>query len=190
MKTKVTFLWILLTLLVVAPAFAGGWLIYHDGPYAGTVVDAETGEPIEGVAVVVIWNLERFGGAGGPIAKFFEAKETLTNEKGEFIISSITGFHWWPLAKLDKPGFVFFKPSYAGYPSGRNRWYFEKHDSNLANLIKLKTKEERIKSFFTVNTCGTEVKDRAILESCIPIRKIKNAVDLINQEAVELGLMN
>ena len=36
------------------------WLLYWDGPFHGQVVDADTGEPIEGAAVAGIWEFESF----------------------------------------------------------------------------------------------------------------------------------
>ena len=90
MKNKVTILWLLLTFLVATPAFSGGWLIYHDGPYTGKIVDAETGEPIEGAAVLGIRSLEVYG--IDTRLQYINASEATTDKEGEFKIPSVTGF--------------------------------------------------------------------------------------------------
>lgn len=151
MKIKIT-IFLILFFLVSAPAFAGGWLIYHDGPYTGKVVDAEIGEPIEGAAVVGIWNLEIYGGAGGVLSRFFDANESVTDKNGQFIVPQVTGFHWWPLAKLGRAQFIIFKSGYDSYPSyelmkpgisGMEQKGFLNFTENLIKLNKLKSREER-----------------------------------------------
>ena len=67
------------------------------GPYRGTVVDADTKEPIEGVVILVEWSdppaqILR----GGTI--LIDAQETVTNSSGEFYISGIWVFN--PLKRL------------------------------------------------------------------------------------------
>ena len=74
MKTTLQIFTYIVIILTASPVFASGWLIYHDSPYKGKVVDAETNQPIEGAAVVAVWYLERYGGLGGPVARFLNAK--------------------------------------------------------------------------------------------------------------------
>lgn len=69
--------------------FAGLWCFYcpiacvepirHDGPYRGRILDAETGEPIEGAVVAVIWDKQR-----GRHQRFGDAQEVVTNAEGKF----------------------------------------------------------------------------------------------------------
>lgn len=101
---------------VIPPCHAGGWLIYHDGPYIGQVLDDETGEPIEGVAVVGVWDLDLYGGPAGPIEHGFDDQESVTDKEGRFKLSSRTGFYWWPFAGMKKPYFYAYKPGYDSYP--------------------------------------------------------------------------
>lgn len=180
MKTTFYILVSLIIILTASHAFAGGWLIYHDGPYKGKVVDAETNEPIEGAAVVAVWYLERYGGAGGPVAKFFEAKETMTNKKGEFGIPSISGFHWWPFASLDKPKLIIFKPGYFSY----KEYNYQIREGNVIKLPKVKTREDRSKALPDIGYAEYEGAD----DITPPRKKIPKIVDMIEREQNELGL--
>ena len=93
-----------------------------DRTYQGKVIDADTLKPIEGAVVVAIWRKTRAGIAGSD-TRFKDAKETLTDKKGEW---SITG----PEGDVDKligilqvigvfitkaPEFIIYKPGYVKY---------------------------------------------------------------------------
>lgn len=136
-------LMISITLISLAsPAFAGGWLIYHDSPYKGKVVDEETNQPIEGAAVVAVWYIQRYGGGAGPIAKLLDAKEAVTDKNGEFKIPSMISFHWWPFSTLDQPNLTVFKPGYRPY---------QEHNYSIRNRVVIQlpraiTREQRIKA--------------------------------------------
>lgn len=184
MKYVITvILGILLAFMIVSLVYTGGWLIYHDGPHKGKVVEAETNEPIEGVAVVAIWYLERYGGAGGPIAKLLNAKETVTNKSGEFVIPLMLGFHWWPFSTLDKPNVTVFKPGYTSY-----KWYryplpnLSKFPDGIIRLTKTKTREERIESVSSLGICDTMTDKRCS-------KKLPNIWKLREREWKDLGLM-
>lgn len=47
-----------LLVIVLANIFGHGWIFYMDGPYRGEVIDYDTGKPIDGTAVVGIWNIQ------------------------------------------------------------------------------------------------------------------------------------
>lgn len=181
MKTILVILGAFFFLIVISPStFAGGWLIYHDGPYKGKVVEAETNEPVKGAVVIAVWQLERYGGAGGPVAMFFGAKETVADKNGEFEISSITGFHWWPFSSLDAPNVIVFKPGYTSYKWYRYPSSNPEFPDGVIKLIKTKTKEERMKAIISINECG-DIPD----ERCIP----KNAFRIREKELKDLGVL-
>jgi hypothetical protein len=181
MKVKVKLLWFVLFFLTVAPAFAGGWLVYHDGPYTGKIVDAETGEPIEGAAVLGIWYVGEYGHAEAPIFKFLEAKETISGKHGEFMIPSVTAFHWWPLAKLFNPHLKIFKPGYSSYEKD----FYTKKTGSIITLNKLKTEKEQMEALIFVDICGLKVDDM-----CVPKNKIPNIIYMVENEAKTLNLVN
>lgn len=202
MKTRVVLLCLLLVLLIAAPAFAGGWLIYHDGPYTGKIVDAETGEPIEGAAVVGIWDLEIYGGAGGALSRFFDANETVTDKNGDFEISSTTGFYWWPFSKLGDPSFIIYKPGYDSYPpslpivtdSFTKQDWDNKHNYQLEYWVKIYKNNENI---IKLKKASNEI-ERKWIESGVSlikipknmvIKKANEIITLINNERRSFGFM-
>lgn len=168
---------LLLNLLIASPAFAGGWIIYHDGPYKGKVVDEETNQPIEGVAVVAVWYLERYGGGAGPIAKFLDAKEAVTDKNGEFEIPSMFNFHWWPFAALDEPNLIVFKPGYRSYKD----YNYGPHERVVIQLPKATTKKQRMDAS-SFDMCETMNDDRCM-------KKLPYMWKLREQEWKDLDLM-
>ena len=90
---------------------AYSWPLYSKPEFRGRVIDAETKEPIE-VAVVVVLYYKRplIGGPGGPNSYVFNAKETLTDNKGEFYFSSYSSL----ILFTEDVGanFIFYKPGY------------------------------------------------------------------------------
>jgi hypothetical protein len=62
--------------------------IRYEGAHKGRVVDADTGEPIEGVVILGVWSREHAGPAGGTHT-YYDARETVTDKDGEFVIPGI-----------------------------------------------------------------------------------------------------
>src|SRR2546426_5674735 len=50
--------------LLMSGAMAAAFEPPGEGPWRGTIVDADTKQPLEGVVVLAVWN-ERFGSIGG-----------------------------------------------------------------------------------------------------------------------------
>ena len=92
------------------------WFLYWDGPYHGQVVDADTGEPIEGAAVAGIWELEGFVLFITSLTHFANAKETVTDTDGKFRLPLTFAFTFWPFSVLDRINLLVFKPGYDSYP--------------------------------------------------------------------------
>jgi len=177
MKYKVATILGYLVFIITGHSYAGGWLVYHDGPYAGKVVDAETGEPIEGAAVVAIWFVGEYGHAEAPIFKFLEAKETVTTENGAFKVPSFTSFHLWPFAKLVNPRLKVFKPGYGNFDA-----FIQGKKENLQiNLHNAKTKMQRLESIVSIDVCEKKIDD-----TCVPRNKIPKLIYLIERETEDL----
>lgn len=104
-------------LLTAANAFGGGFIYHSEGPYRGKVIDLETGEPIEGAVIAGVWKLNLlYVRLSDPLPRFCDAKETLTDKNGEFILPKASCFTLWPIAGLDFAEVVVFKPGYLAYP--------------------------------------------------------------------------
>lgn len=134
----------------------GACTITHEfGPFMGKVVDAETGDPIEG-AVVLIGFHTKSGSIGGWVYKFADAIESLTDSKGEFHfppkqINLFRGNAIWD----DNCQISIFKPGYGTYPgtsSAYSSWqknqsyYIHENEYEIYYLPKLDTLEERKKN--------------------------------------------
>ncbi len=84
------------------------YAVRYDGTYSGKVVDAERGEPIEGVVVLGVWYTE-VPTVAGPQHDYYDVKETLTDENGEFEIS---GMGLRILSNLEPMEVLVFKAGY------------------------------------------------------------------------------
>lgn len=166
-------------------------VVHHYGAYYGKVVDAETKEPLEGAAVVAVYKTQQYGFAG-PIARFADAQETVTDKNGEFKIPSNTVWTFRPLQSFEPYAyFTIFKPSYGCYPRFKGvkrivpdgRWrpeqylqYLPHNQYVIIELPRLRTKEERLQNY------GCYPSGQ------VPEIKYKNLFQLIQQERMVLGL--
>src|SRR4030042_336425 len=99
----------LIFLLIIFPVSAGCTITHKYGPHYGKVIDSETKEPIEGVAVLVVFYTEEYGPAGA-ITRYADALETVTDKSGEFKIPVYRVTVFRPLQGWDLyPQFRIFK---------------------------------------------------------------------------------
>ena len=61
-------------------------VVGYEGDYKGRVIDAETGQPISGVVVLGVW-WSKMPTPAGSTSHFHDARETVTDEKGNFALS-------------------------------------------------------------------------------------------------------
>src|SRR5436190_4736834 len=82
--------------------------------YHGTAVDADTGEPIQGAAVVVVWYTRPYIAmpAGDAPETLHAIKETTTDAIGRFAVSTWRGIDWNPFTHVLAPTIVIYKPGY------------------------------------------------------------------------------
>ena len=147
----------------------------------GKVIDSETKEPIEG-AVVFMRCYTMTGNPGGATSHFADAKEVLTDAKGEFNLElRATTFKLGHLWDYD-PNILIFKPGYGisaeldiqmKYPA----YYFPTNTYVTITLPKLNSREERDRN----------LDHLPAPQGTIPFEKWKNFFRLKNDEYIQLG---
>jgi len=143
-----------IVLLLATSMFSGCAVVHHYSPYIGTVVDADTGEPIEGAVVLAVYSTQSYS-VGGPVGHYLDAQEVMTDKNGKFRIPTLTSFTFRPLQTFRPWAWMWiYKPGYGGY--GCDNWHEkvepkewpippQKHET--FKLPKLETKEERAKYY-------------------------------------------
>lgn len=151
----------------------------------GRVVDAETEKPIEGAVVFM-----KCGSLSPTLAgsqyHYIDAKEVLTDSKGEFYIelrvTTLRPGHVW-----EYPHFIIFRPGYGIFPDHPGSSvdikikdtssFFPEGKYVTIKLPKLKTKDERLRNLASTGA-----------GYLVPYEKRKNLFRLENEESIALGL--
>ena len=82
------------------------------GHYHGTVVDDETGRPLEGAVVAVVWCKRPIFGMDRPYY-FHNAYEAVTDKQGRFSITAFAGIDWSPTTMTESsPEIAINMPGY------------------------------------------------------------------------------
>jgi hypothetical protein len=147
-----------------------GHLIYPSGPYSGRVVDAETGQPIAGAAVIATWTREI------PVAPHmpeqdWDVYETLSDVNGGFTIPHRTHFTFF--GWIEDPMVVVYSPAYAPFRSA------DLHPETPV-AVTLKRLTDRVERVLNAG--------RPIGTLTLPAGKIPNLTRLIDEERRQLGL--
>jgi len=150
-------------LIVVLAVFLGPQAVGAAGPWKAQVVDAETGQPLEGVVVLMYWIKYTGGPAGWAGGEFYDAEEVVTGPDGRFVVPSRWVFTLNPFKKVFRQ-MVIFKPGYgqwelrdakeweklSDWESKARRgeaWKQFEGDGVVMDLPPLKTREERLKFY-------------------------------------------
>lgn len=174
-RFAVILVFLLLLLSGVGMAKAG-WLVYTGGPYRGQVLDAETRQPLEGAVVLFQWDRHVYGGPGGPVTFFLEAKEVLTDKEGRFHVPWFIGTSLNPLSVVLEPTWFVYYPGYTSGqvvvtpPAG-----VVLEDPTVILKRRLVGREERLRAV-------------DVLPGGVPDEAMPNLVRLVNIERVALGL--
>lgn len=99
---------VLSVFLFLTPHLTSAAIFRYDGPYQGKVIDADTGEPIEGVVVVGIWDRIHPNVAGWN-SEFYDAVETMTDKNGEFYIKGLGPLFF---SNIEEMSILIFKTGY------------------------------------------------------------------------------
>lgn len=151
----------------------------YDGPYKGKIVDAETGNPIEGVVVLGVWYKEIATAAGG-VSSYYDAAETLTNKNGEF---EIRGKGLKIMSNVGPMHVLIFK---SGYQYIDGPWESFKVDEGL---LKKKVAWEGDRAIIPLRMLTLEErKKRIVARPSVPDEKMRMLTNELNKERVEEGL--
>jgi len=155
---------------------------YAAGPWKGRVIDSETKQPIEGAAVVAVWEKEWAGLGAGASTDFLDAVETTTDNNGDFEIPAHSFVSIPYFRKVKGPFFTIFKPSYGSFPNFQTSpleipddYFLNKR--GVIELPAIVEKEKRLKS---LHAAESVIDD-------IPKSKIRNFINIINDENLHFG---
>jgi hypothetical protein len=116
----------------------------------GTVVDAETGQPIEGAVVLAEWTITK--GLGLSYSTSYEVVETLTDREGKVTISGVFNpFVNYPLLTVYKKGYVAWNNQRI-FPDNQRRTDFKWSDGYVFRLEKFRPEYSYDKHTYFIRT--------------------------------------
>jgi hypothetical protein len=165
------------------------------GPWRGQVVDAETGQPIEGVVVVAVW--ERLSpGVIHQARAFHDVDEVVTDAEGRFVLPERELSPPNPVVTIDGPQLTMFK---GGYGLWQFRGAPPMSGPGGASAV-LRHSQEAMSKFgrtgatFEMRPFRTREERRRYLSSAhspplqVPGRKILRYLDARDEERALFGL--
>jgi len=196
MATIRTRYWLTGVVVLALAALVMWWLrpAPISGPWRAQLVDAETGQPLEGAVVLALWDKRTFGWPH-PDRNYHDVDEVVSDADGRFIIPARDVSSRHPFEKIIGPIVTIFKPGYGqwdfeGAPphpfnedavTAKQRsmamWDRFAHSGVVIRLPRAKTREQRREMLYRILP-GTDV----------PLAKIPRALAAYNQESVILGL--
>ena len=102
---------LLLGILALAVGISAPRAVEAAGPWKAQLVDAATGQPLEGVVVLMYWITYTASWAGWAGGSFYDAEEVVTGRDGRFVIPARAVFTLFPWKKISRE-MVIFKPGY------------------------------------------------------------------------------
>ena len=103
----------------------------------GTVVDAETGKPIEGAVILVEWTMTK-GVPGMSHTESYKVIEEITDKNGKFTLQELLiPLVHSPDITIYKKGYVAWNNEYT-FPDYKKRSDFRLRDDNIYKLEKFK----------------------------------------------------
>jgi hypothetical protein len=171
------------------------WASYHDGPgpWTAQIVDAETGQPLEGVIIVAFWVKL----TPGPIhygQQFYSATEVVSDPRGQVRVPALQPQPGDEQAPIKGPEVFMFRAGYGHWRfQGSDQWLlrdsFVRDELNrqawerfrgagvVIELRRVKTREERLTILDSVPT-----------PTRIPPERVPLLMEAKNRESVSLGL--
>jgi hypothetical protein len=164
------------------------------GPWRAQIVDAETGQPVEGAVVLALWDKRTFGWPH-PDRNYHDIDEVVSDSDGRAVIPARDISPRHPFEKIIGPIVTIFKPGYGqwdfeGAPphpfnedaiTAKQRstaaWARFAHGGVVIRLPRAKTREERL-----------HMLDRLLPGMDVPTAKIPRIMAAYSEERVRLGL--
>jgi hypothetical protein len=179
--------WVLIAILAVF----GGCQLYGilsglpTDVYHGQVVDEETGMPLAGTVVAVIWGNSSYLGFEPSPREFLNAQETVTDSNGNFTLTVSAGLNWDLYTLVSDPWIVMYQPGYEplveyNFP----RHGFETRDALISALkegvtVKLrKLKKDEMRRYV----------DTSVVSPSPPFERIPNLMRAINIQRKMAGI--
>ncbi|MGH7414193.1 MAG: hypothetical protein ACREKJ_08335 [Candidatus Rokuibacteriota bacterium] len=153
------------------------------GPYRGVVVDGKTGQPLAATVVVILW--QRLDDEIQGLRRLSGARETFTNERGEFVHDVAVAEGRLP-PRTFAPRIVIFRPGYAPLPAepqlfppgvAATRFAGAGAEVRLAPVTDYEDRAEAFNAFVAI-------LDAAQL---LPAKELPETWDLIRFELESLG---
>ena len=138
----------LVVLLLAAGAAWMLWPVPPSGPWRAQIVDAETGQSVEGVIVLAIWDRKSFGWPH-PDREHYDAEELVSDHDGRVVIAArhlprATPLHVviGPIVTMFKSGYGVWRFRRAGGLRDAKEWADLGGDA-VFELVRAKTLDER-----------------------------------------------
>lgn len=120
---------------------------YLAAPISGTVIDEKTKQPLEGVIVVIYWDLHGGGLAGRHRRGVLHVEETVTDNRGKYYFKA-----WGPVSTFsgrlgyESPEILFFKEGYYHQRKGnyQTQMYFGKRGAGEIHVANSEETEDGV----------------------------------------------
>ena len=149
------------------------------GPWKDQIVDAETGQPLEGVVVLGYWIKYQASLAGWAGGKYYDSEEVVTGPDGRFVIQSRWTYTIPAFTKVSGPEWVIFKPGYGEWRSRGTGEGFDQGKEIVIELLPMKTREERLRFYRTLSWAPV-----------VPPERTKSLDAVVKKERAYLGFRN
>lgn len=146
---------------------------------SGTVIDAETGSPIEGAVVLVEWTKAE-GVPGLVSTKSYKVVEAVTDKDGKFTVEDVKKL------LIDPPDVTVYKKGYVAwssrwiFPDWRNRTDFKWGTTSLFKLEHFKPEYSYDKhvSFISLSTNSSLGGEKTLIEKAYRWEELKASSEL------------
>jgi hypothetical protein len=152
------------------------------GPFQGEIVDADTGQPIEGAVVVVAWThlMNYFEGGDREV----DAREAVTNAQGRWEIPARPMPPWEGGIAGTLRRFYVFAPGYEvidrrGTPSDQ---YQRQRETTVTTMRRLTTREARCKVAYAASVLPRVQSHQNLQRYVVTLERERSALKCTFQE--------